>query len=233
MTDEVEVLDHLHTVIEDSPTFKDPPPYTSEADLMEAVGELIKLFTVVREQRNSYRGLLERALAELSDPSDCPYFQDAATGTCASGCHEEPACITDRPRDGWPKERIQNAMLATEGHQPATAPDRHLGWAEWTGAGRIAAERRRQIEEEGWSLERDVDLYPRGELAAAAVCYAVEPRVRETESFSRPDGIPYLWPWHSDWWKPSPDDRVRELEKAGALIAAEIDRIQRLKEGAQ
>jgi len=26
-------------------------------------------------------------------------------------------------------------------------------------------------------------------------------------------------------WKPTPDDRVRELVKAGALIAAEIDRL--------
>jgi hypothetical protein len=30
-------------------------------------------------------------------------------------------------------------------------------------------------------------------------------------------------------WKPSPDDRFRELVKAGALIAAEIDRLLRAK----
>ena len=30
-------------------------------------------------------------------------------------------------------------------------------------------------------------------------------------------------------WKPTPDDRIKELAKAGALIAAEIDRLQRLK----
>lgn len=34
------------------------------------------------------------------------------------------------------------------------------------------------------------------------------------------------WPWHSSWWKPS-DDPIRNLVKAGALIAAEIDRLQR------
>lgn len=36
------------------------------------------------------------------------------------------------------------------------------------------------------------------------------------------------WPssWHPEWWKPS-NDPVRNLVKAGALIAAEIDRIQR------
>ena len=38
----------------------------------------------------------------------------------------------------------------------------------------------------------------------------------------------YFWPytWAEKWWKPSPGDRIRELEKAGALIAAEIDRLQ-------
>jgi hypothetical protein len=36
-----------------------------------------------------------------------------------------------------------------------------------------------------------------------------------------------FWPWDQDWWKPSPDP-IRNLVKAGALIAAEIDRLQRL-----
>ena len=38
-----------------------------------------------------------------------------------------------------------------------------------------------------------------------------------------PDLFPKSWDW--TWWKPSPNDRIRELSKAGALIAAEIDRI--------
>jgi hypothetical protein len=37
------------------------------------------------------------------------------------------------------------------------------------------------------------------------------------------------WPWDKGWWKPTPDNRIRELEKAGALIAAEIDRLQRME----
>ncbi len=36
------------------------------------------------------------------------------------------------------------------------------------------------------------------------------------------------WPWGKSWWKPS-DDPIRDLEKAGALIAAEIDRRLRLR----
>jgi len=30
------------------------------------------------------------------------------------------------------------------------------------------------------------------------------------------------------WFKPTPDDHIRQLTKAGALIAAEIDRLQRI-----
>lgn len=38
-----------------------------------------------------------------------------------------------------------------------------------------------------------------------------------------------MWPFSQEWWKPTPDDRIRELAKAGALIAAEIDRLQRMQ----
>lgn len=41
------------------------------------------------------------------------------------------------------------------------------------------------------------------------------------------DSILRAWPWEARFWKPCPDDRARELVKAGALIAAEIDRLQR------
>lgn len=47
-----------------------------------------------------------------------------------------------------------------------------------------------------------------------------------------PDGSVKLpstasWPFDASWWKPS-NDPIRNLIKAGALIAAEIDRLQRL-----
>jgi hypothetical protein len=84
----------------------------------------------------------------------------------------------------------------------------------------IAAERERQITQEGWSLEHDAQ-YSNGELTDAAICYASN-RPKE-QGFMLP--IPSRWPWHRDWWKPTPDDRIRELAKAGALIAAEIDRL--------
>ncbi|UXS25627.1 hypothetical protein FY153_07155 [Agrobacterium tumefaciens] len=82
------------------------------------------------------------------------------------------------------------------------------------GAKAIAAERRRQIEQEGWTPQRD-DQYVNGELLQAAACYALH-------DGGVKDIPPPAWPWSDKWWKPS--GVQRDLEKAGALIAAEIDR---------
>jgi hypothetical protein len=97
-----------------------------------------------------------------------------------------------------------------------------------TGIELITAERKRQIEKECWTAEHD-RLHMHGELAIAASCYAL-PKRHRTVHQNTYKGItrllPMKWPWDAEWWKPTPDDRVRELVKAGALIAAEIDRLQ-------
>lgn len=95
------------------------------------------------------------------------------------------------------------------------------------GAELIAAERQRQIRAEGYMDEHD-DKHTDGELTQAARCY-LSSRAH-TEFFERADRPPSLWPWEREWWKPS-SDHVRNLVKAGALIAAEIDRLQRLTAG--
>lgn len=96
-----------------------------------------------------------------------------------------------------------------------------------TGAERIAAERQRQIEQEGWTPQHD-DEHANGELLGAALAYAVQ--VAQPAKGGRPVG---WWPkrWAMSWWKPS-EDPIRNLEKAGALIAAEIDRQLRARERA-
>jgi hypothetical protein len=85
----------------------------------------------------------------------------------------------------------------------------------------IAAERRRQIGAEGWTPEHDE--HDDGALAKAAACYAGDSR--KFNAAAPPD-----WPWSQAWWKPS--DRRRNLIKAGALIVAEIERIDRAALGA-
>lgn len=89
-----------------------------------------------------------------------------------------------------------------------------------TGMSLIAAERRRQVEVEGYGADHDRDEVSES-LVRAAVCYAT-PAYRRVMLGRR---APIDWPWEADYWKPTPDDRVRELVKAGALIAAEIDRL--------
>lgn len=92
------------------------------------------------------------------------------------------------------------------------------------GIDRIAAERKRQIEQESWSEGHDVIRHMNGELAAAAEAYTITALAQIRGEDGARERRPLCWPWESHWWKPS-DDPVRNLEKAGALIAAEIDRI--------
>lgn len=93
-----------------------------------------------------------------------------------------------------------------------------------TGAQMILDERRRQIEEEGWASEHD-DTHVNAEIAVAAECY-VGTYVWNARGGQEQQQPPF-WPWDAEWWKPSPNP-IRNLVKAGALIAAEIDRLQRL-----
>jgi len=90
------------------------------------------------------------------------------------------------------------------------------------GVGLIAAERRRQVDEEVWTAGHD-DEHVDGELAKAAACYALGQPVIHS---GRRGGEVKLWPWDWRWWNPK--DRIRDLVRAGALIAAEIDRLERL-----
>lgn len=100
-----------------------------------------------------------------------------------------------------------------------------------TGAEQIAAERRRQKTDEGHTDEAD-DQWKEGQLARAAVCYTVP-----TEFFpvlfgkARFDGVPDFWPWDKKWYNPKAARRVQDLVRAGALIAAEIDRLDREQGG--
>lgn len=92
-----------------------------------------------------------------------------------------------------------------------------------TGAALIAVERQRQIEKEGWTAEHDAQ-HTRGELVLAAICYAGHAAmVHGGGDVDRES--PGLWPWAPECWKPS-SDPVRDMIKAGALIAAEIDRVR-------
>lgn len=90
-----------------------------------------------------------------------------------------------------------------------------------TGVGLINEERQRQISELGWTAAHDA-MYEDQELARAASAYARVPPERHLPADR--DYRKHFWPWPKYPFKPS-SDRIDELVKAGALIAAEIDRI--------
>lgn len=81
----------------------------------------------------------------------------------------------------------------------------------------VLAERRRQIEVEGWTSEHD-DQHRKNDLAAAGMSYAMAAAIG-------PRNGEIWWPWDRKWFKPSSPRKM--LVKAGALIIAAIERIDR------
>jgi hypothetical protein len=98
---------------------------------------------------------------------------------------------------------------------------------EMTGAKLITEERIRQqrdpaekgFEGEGYDSHHD-QRHTDKELARAALAYLLEYAEPRAAS-ALPPG---WWPWRVSDWKPT-EDKVRQLAKSGALIAAEIDRL--------
>lgn len=121
---------------------------------------------------------------------------------------------------------ISHAGALKQGRKhPATAPSPSTSAPQaWLD---VQAERRRQVEAEGWTPEHD-DEHSHGQMARAAACYAL------AGSSAPNDGTAALlvslaWPWDQQWWKPT--SARRDLIKAGALILAEIERLDRAAPG--
>lgn len=83
----------------------------------------------------------------------------------------------------------------------------------------VQAERRRQITAEGWTPEHD-DLYCAAELPRAAAAYILN---------GANDEAPAIWSFSAKWWKPR--DARSNYVRAGALILAEIERLDRAAPG--
>ena len=104
----------------------------------------------------------------------------------------------------------------------------------------IADERERQISEEGFDAAHDNDHNDES-LAMVAACFAAPEKIFVVSADISEDrivdcNIIDAWPadWDETWDKreydetlPTSEKRIDLLIKAGALIAAEIDRLQR------
>jgi hypothetical protein len=93
----------------------------------------------------------------------------------------------------------------------------------------ITSERARQIAFEGYDEDHD-DKHAKGELTVAAICYlrvAMTHVYPDSHSAAAPVGPPSDWPFSPAQYKPDWTSARGNLVKAGALIAAEIDRLDR------
>ena len=117
---------------------------------------------------------------------------------------------------GWAHMAVgQHSLYATPVAQAGQVPQ---AWLD------VQAERRRQITVEGFDTSND-DASA-GQIAQAAGCYALHAGGIGTDW---PGGIrngsALFWPWDEEWWKPK---SAREnLVRAGALVLAEIERLDR------
>lgn len=110
-----------------------------------------------------------------------------------------------------------------------------------TGTELIAAERERQIDQLGYTQEHDQE-HVDSDLAFAAAVYAAPATIyllrisTDAHLAEHGDGgrVEWVEPWPLEWdRKPravTNQERIDELTKAGALIAAELDRLIALQD---
>lgn len=136
-------------------------------------------------------------------------------------------------------EFIETARLTGGLTVAAAMPDGDDPAGASKAASDVLAERRRQIEAEGFDFAHD-DRHNAGEMVEAALAYgtrsAVWLRMRQAglpeeriAAEAANAGVPRTWPWDRSWWKPHPLRRT--LIIAAALLIAEIERLDRKAEG--
>jgi len=95
----------------------------------------------------------------------------------------------------------------------------------------IAAERQRQVDVEGYQIAHD-DEREDGELAIAAACYAASSANAQLfvdhSGEGGQEGMVDPWPLEKELDKRLKHNRIKKLAIAGALIAAELDRLLRV-----
>ncbi|ENU3990418.1 hypothetical protein ACFH0L_004671 [Enterobacter kobei] len=119
---------------------------------------------------------------------------------------------------------LETIRVAVSPQEPTPATDAFLAEVRAQGVKSLSnavqsviSERQRQQSVEGWTPEHD-GQYSKSQLLWASSCYVLN----TIQPFNR---IPLDWPWAPEWWKPT--HPRRDLVKAGALILAEIERIDR------
>lgn len=134
---------------------------------------------------------------------------------------EHEAFRAAHPAPGQPVVGVLRAQVRVLQAQLASVP-----LAGTKAASDVLAERRRQVDAEGYDHQHD-DAHVCDEIAAAACFYALPPGAREWDASSTGYGETLGDAIVPDGWVLSAGSRRRDLVKAGALILAEIERLDR------
>ena len=180
---------------------------------------------------------LEKATSELATEShnhECTRFElraitedrDALAAALKASRDREPGLKVKNAIGGILAEAMNEA--ARNGANSVSMPDEYVEVAAWlsglkpltNAADSVLAERRRQIEAEGYSPDHDDD-HTAGELAQAAADLCVDGTDFRVVD---PDGDEMLGWGLTEAHR---SDRRRQLVIAGALVLAEIERIDR------
>ncbi len=187
-----------------------------EAEVTDMAVQLANAESKCRELAAENAGLKQRTqqLIDIISNTDNDYCM------CGSAMkdHVHSGC-------GYPTgmfDYYYNQWLESDNKTPATdaflAEVRAQGVKSLSNAVQsVIAERQRHQSAEGWTPEHD-DQYSKSQLLWASSCYVLN----AIHPFNR---IPFDWPWTPEWWKPT--NPRRDLVKAGALILAELERIDR------
>ncbi|MFU4235735.1 hypothetical protein ACM7EH_32120, partial [Pseudomonas aeruginosa] len=146
------------------------------------------------------------AAADYAACHDCRWTGPEPDEDKCPGCAGENCMAAACPECGGRYELVAEAKISTPAAQAGQMPQ---AWLD------VQAERRRQIEAKGWTPEHD-DLYCSAELPRAAAAYILN---------GANDEAPAIWPFVAKWWKPR--DARSNYVRAGALILAEIERLDR------
>lgn len=164
--------------------------------------------TVAAQAQHSVPGDIMRDAQRYRWLRDQQFYFSFSTENSDAGISSCTAGMSSRFKNlSWVDAAIDSAIAAAPGNSVPQA------WLD------VQAERRRQITAEGWTPEHD-DLYCAAELPRAAAAYILN---------GANDEAPAIWPFVAKWWKPR--DSRSNYVRAGALILAEIERLDRAAPG--
>ncbi|HFX0794048.1 TPA: hypothetical protein ACID0C_001841 [Pseudomonas aeruginosa] len=168
-------------------------------------------------------------LSHVLDEDQWTTAERMLTGACVAAEERAAEQTQHSVPEGWmlvPVEPLLN-MMSDKDHDTRITAERQLLSILAAAPGKevpqawidVQEERRRQITAEGWTPEHD-DLYCAAELPRAAAAYILN---------GANDEAPAIWPFVAKWWKPR--DARSNYVRAGALILAEIERLDRAAPG--